>query len=171
MSSDDNPSPPVRLVAYDPRWPSLFELERGELKRVLATWLVGSIEHVGSTAVPGLIAKPIIDVMVGVESLSASEPAEDVLQEHGYRYSEYKTDQMHWFCKPSFARRTHHLHLIPFESPLWNERLAFRDLLRRDQSIAREYAALKLELAGKFEFDREAYTDAKYPFIRRVLDP
>jgi GrpB-like predicted nucleotidyltransferase (UPF0157 family) len=105
-----------------------------------------------------------------VESLSASEPAKSALEEHGYRYAEYKTDQMHWFCKPSFAVRTHHLHLVPFQSSLWNERIAFRDLLRRDQSIAREYEALKLELASKYEFDREAYTDAKYPFIRRVLD-
>ena len=107
--------------------------------------------------------------MAGVTSLSESEPAKDILRQAGYQYAEYKTDIMHWFCKPSFSLRTHHLHLIPFESPLWHERLAFRNLLRTNSNVAEEYAALKRELARKFEFDREAYTDAKSPFIARAL--
>ena len=76
---------------------------------------------------------------------------------------------MHWLCKPSDAVRTHHLHLVPFGSPLWHDRLAFRDYLRRHPPIAAEYVALKRELAAKYEFDRSAYTDAKEPFVRRVL--
>jgi GrpB-like predicted nucleotidyltransferase (UPF0157 family) len=92
-----------------------------------------------------------------------------VLRHAGYQYAEYKTDVMHWFCKPSFAVRTHHLHLIPYGSPLWHDRLRFRDLLRADSKFAREYAALKLELASRFELDREAYTDGKSPFIDRAL--
>lgn len=87
----------------------------------------------------------------------------------GYRYAEYKTDVMHWFCKPSFEHRTHHLHLIPFESPLWRDRLAFRDALRRSPALADEYAELKASLAQKYELDRDAYTEAKSPFIERVL--
>ena len=67
--------------------------------------------------------------------------------------------------------RTHHLHLVPYGSSLWRERLAFRDRLRGDAGLAAEYAALKLELAERFELDREAYTDAKEPFVRRVLAP
>jgi len=165
----DAPAAPIHLVPHDRGWPAQFEAERRELERVIGQWIAGGIEHVGSTAVPGLAAKPVIDIMVGVESLVASEPAKQALRGIGYQYAAYKTEVMHWFYKPSLSHRTHHLHLVPFESVLWHERLAFRDLLRRDPQIAREYEALKLELAKKFEFDRDAYTDAKYPFIQRVL--
>jgi GrpB-like predicted nucleotidyltransferase (UPF0157 family) len=72
-------------------------------------------------------------------------------------------------CKPSPAFRTHHLHLVPFRSPLWVERLAFRDCLRRDPAVAAEYARLKRDLARRYECDREAYTEAKGPFVRQVL--
>lgn len=146
-----------------------FGREKELLETLLAPWRRGPIEHVGSTAVAGLCAKPVIDVMVGVVSLTVSLPVKDVLRDAGYQYSEYKTDVMHWFCKPSFAFRTHHIHVIPFESPLWNARLKFRDALRADPALRAEYAALKLELAKRFEFDREGYTDAKTPFIERVL--
>jgi GrpB-like predicted nucleotidyltransferase (UPF0157 family) len=160
---------PVEVVPYDPHWIAAFEQEKQILEALLAPWRRGPIEHVGSTAVVGLCAKPVIDVMVGVGSLAESLPAKDVLRDDGYQYSEYKSDVMHWFCKPSFAFRTHHLHLVPFESPLWHERLRFRDTLRDDPAVRAEYAALKLELAKRFQFDREAYTDAKSPFIERVL--
>jgi GrpB-like predicted nucleotidyltransferase (UPF0157 family) len=160
---------PVHVVPYDPSWVDKFEAEKSSLAMLLAPWRSGPIEHVGSTAVVGMWAKPVIDIMVGVVSLAQSEPAKDVLARAGYQYAEYKTDVMHWFCKPSFAMRTHHLHLVPFESDLWHERIAFRDLLRADSRLAREYAALKRDLARQFEFDREAYTEAKYPFIARAL--
>jgi len=160
---------PIHLVSYDPSWPGKFQAERGLLETLLAPWRRGSIEHVGSTAVVGLCAKPVIDVMVGVTSLLESEPAKEVLARAGYQYAEYKPDVMHWFCKPSFAMRTHHVHLIPFESQLWRDRLAFRDLLRSDTTWASEYAALKQQLASQFEFDREAYTEGKSPFIARAL--
>jgi len=159
----------VHIVPYDPSWIEKFETEKASLERLLAPWRKGPIEHVGSTAVVGLCAKPVIDIMVGVASIAKSEPAKDILRGVGYQYADYKTDVMHWFCKPSFALRTHHLHLVPFESQLWQERLAFRDLLRTDSGTAEEYSVLKRELARRFEFDREAYTDAKYPFIARAL--
>ena len=159
----------VHVVPYDPSWIDIFESERSFLESLLAPWRKGPIEHVGSTAVVGLWAKPIIDIMVGVTSLSESDPAKETLRQVGYQYAEYKTDVMHWFCKPSFAMRTHHLHLVPFESALWHERVAFRNLLRTNSKVAEEYAALKRELARRFEFDREAYTNAKYPFIMRAL--
>jgi GrpB-like predicted nucleotidyltransferase (UPF0157 family) len=159
----------IHVVPYDPNWVARFEDEKALLEILLAPWRRGPIEHVGSTAVPGLCAKPVIDVMVGVASLAESEPAKAALRNAGYQYAEYKTDVMHWFCKPSFAMRTHHLHLIPYGSPLWHDRLRFRDLLRTDAALAADYAALKLDLARKFECDREAYTEAKSPFIARIL--
>jgi GrpB-like predicted nucleotidyltransferase (UPF0157 family) len=160
---------PVRIVPYDPAWPTLFEKERALLEGFLARWLAGPIEHVGSTAVPGLAAKPVIDIMAAVESLAASRPAIAALADIGYVYFPYQPEQKHWFCKPSAAFRTHHLHLVPFASRWWNERLAFRDYLRRDRVTAKEYAELKQQLAKQHEFDREAYTEAKGPFIQRIL--
>lgn len=159
----------VHISTYDPAWPSLFEAERELLAYALKPWLVGPIEHVGSTAVSGLPAKPVIDIMAGVESLDASREAISVLQDIGYQYAPYRADVMHWFCKPSPAFRTHHLHLVPYLSQLWSERLAFRDCLRSNPTVASEYAELKLRLAEIYRFDRESYTEAKGPFVKRVL--
>jgi len=166
MSSDS----PVQIVPYDAAWPARFEAERRLLLEVMGRWLVdGSIEHVGSTAVPGLAAKPVIDIMAGVESLETSRAAVAVLERHQYCYAAYRTDVMHWLCKPSPALRTHHLHLVPLGSPLWMEQLAFRDYLRTHPDTALEYAALKRRLAEAHRFDREAYTTAKTPFVQRVV--
>lgn len=159
----------VILEEYDSSWPSKFEEEKNHLIAIAGEWHFGSIEHVGSTAVPGMVAKPVIDVMFGVKSLEESKPSIEVLVSHGYEYSPYKTEVMHWFCKPSHAFRTHHLHLIPFESPLWKERIQFRDLLRSDDKVASQYANLKRELAATYKEDREAYTEKKWPFIQQVL--
>ena len=163
------PEEPVRLTPYDPSWPDRFDLERRALEEILHRWLSGPIEHVGSTAVPGLLAKPVIDIMAAVDSLAASRPAIAALVGIGWVHFPYREDVMHWFCKPSPAFRTHHLHLVPFASRLWHERLAFRNLLRGDSTVAAEYAELKRELARRYEFDREAYTEAKGPFVKRVL--
>ena len=159
----------VEIVSYDPAWPSLFQQERALLDAALGEWLAGPIEHFGSTAVPGLAAKPVIDIMAGVESLDGSRAAITAAGGLGYVYYPYRPDVMHWFCKPSAAFRTHHLHLVPLNSRLWIERLAFRDYLREAPAVAAEYSEMKIGLAKQFEFDREAYTDAKGPFIQRVL--
>lgn len=145
---------PIALVDYDPAWPVKFAAEKEVLLGSLRPWLLGSIEHVGSTAIPGLRAKPVIDIMVGVGTLSGSRHAIPVLRELGYNYWPYKADVMHWLCKPSADFRTHHLHLIPLDSAVWQARLAFRDYLRRDASAAAEYSTLKDELAAKHRNDR-----------------
>jgi GrpB-like predicted nucleotidyltransferase (UPF0157 family) len=160
---------PVHIVAYDARWPRAFESERARLLDALGGWLAGPIEQIGSTAVPGLAAKPVIDIMAGVESLEASRPAIAALEAQQYCYAPYRIEVMHWFCKPSPAFRTHHLHLVPVGSRLWNEQLAFRDYLRAHQDVAAEYEALKRRLAEVHRFDREAYTNAKAPFVQRAL--
>ena len=160
---------PVQIVAYDASWPARFEAERIVLSEILRPWLTGPIEHVGSTAVPGMPAKPVIDIMAGVDSLEASRDALPPLRHLGYHWAPYRAEMMHWLCKPSFSLRTHHLHLVPFRSPLWDERLRFRDCLRSTAAVAEEYAALKYHLAEIHRFDREAYTEAKGAFIARVL--
>ena len=143
------PEAPIEVVAYDSAWPARFEAERGLLQAALAPWLAGRIEHIGSTAVPGLCAKPVIDSMAPVHSLDASRPAIAAAVAAGYVYAAYKAELVHWFCK--------------------QQRLALRDALRRSPALAAEYAALKRQLAERFCFDREAYTEAKGPFIERVL--
>lgn len=160
---------PVHIVTYDPAWPALFELEQQHLSRTLRPWIIGPMEHIGSTAVLGLPAKPVIDMMAPVESLDASREALAVLRDLGYQYAPYRADVMHWFCKPSASFRTHHLHLVPYRSLLWTERIAFRDCLRSDAVVAHEYAELKHRLAEAHRSDREAYTEAKGPFIALVL--
>ena len=167
--SNESDSPPVEIIPYDESWPAKFETERALLQKVLAPWLTGTIEHIGSTAVPGLPAKPVIDIMAPVHTLEASRPAIEAAASAGYVYYPYKAEIMHWLCKPSPSLRTHHLHLVPFASPLWEQRLRFRDTLRQNPALAAEYAALKLRLAQQFRLDREAYTEAKTPFVLRVL--
>jgi GrpB-like predicted nucleotidyltransferase (UPF0157 family) len=166
MSNDAS----VHIAPYDQEWPLRFEAERQLLVDAIGAWLVaGSIEHIGSTAIPGLDAKPVIDIMAGVESLDGSRAALPALGRHQYCYAPYRAEVMHWFCKPSPAQRTHHLHLVPLGSPLWIEQLAFRDYLRTHPDVAMEYAALKRRLAETHRCDREAYTKAKAPFVQRVL--
>ena len=160
---------PIEVVDYDPSWPAQFEAERALLQKVLTPWLVGAIEHIGSTAVPTLAAKPTIKIMTPVQTLVVSRAAIKAVCAAGYVYYPYKADVMHWFCKPSPERRTHHLHRVPIGSPLWQQRLAFRNALRTSAALVAEYAALKRQLAEKFRDDRDAYTEAKTPFIQRVL--
>lgn len=160
---------PIRLVSYDPAWPDRFAEERVALELAIGSWATGGIHHVGSTAVPNLEAKPIIDILVGVESLEASRASFDPLTELGYLYAPYLPQEMHWFCKPHPSRRTHHLHLVPTDSSRFRDELAFRDRLRADPEAAAEYMELKRELATRFTGNRDAYTDAKAEFIRSVL--
>jgi GrpB-like predicted nucleotidyltransferase (UPF0157 family) len=159
----------ISVVDYDPEWVKKFESERYFLYSLISDYIEGSIEHVGSTAIVGMVAKPIIDIMVGVKSLDSSVGAIELLSNNSYCYYPYKADVMHWFCKPSPEIRTHHLHLVPYNSHLWLERVAFRDLLRTNSEMASDYGNLKLALAHKYRNDREAYTKKKWPFIQKAL--
>lgn len=159
----------IEVLPYNEDWPQQFEREKNRIAASLKPWIVGGIEHVGSTAVEGLAAKPIIDMMVGVSSLDDSMAAIPVVEALGYHYWPYKPHEMHWFCFPSPAIRTHHLHLVPFDSELWNARLLFRQTLRANHEVAASYATLKKNLARKFRNDREAYTMAKSEFIAQIL--
>jgi GrpB-like predicted nucleotidyltransferase (UPF0157 family) len=160
---------PVRIVPYDPRWPARFEREATLLQEAIGPWIVDRIHHIGSTAVPGLDAKPVIDIMVGVVDLEGSRQCFEPLARNGYQHAPFRAEEMHWFCKPRPGRRTHHLHLVPVDSAPYRDKLAFRDRLREDSRTAAAYAELKQELAGRFPRDREAYTDAKAAFIVSVL--
>ena len=159
---------PVEIVPYDPAWPERFAAER----RRLAGMLPGAeIEHFGSTAVPGLAAKPVVDIIAFVSDLDAPIP---VLVERG-RYSypaEYNAalERRRWLCRPGPERREFHLMLTDSTEEL-ERRLAFRDALRESAELREEYAELKRELAARHRDDREAYTAAKGEFIARVGRP
>ena len=159
----------IIVVDYDPAWPARFASEALLLESAIGPWVTGGIHHVGSTAVPGLAAKPIIDILIGVESLEASRPCIGLVAPLDYRYAEYRTDEMHWFCKPDPAHRTHHLHLVPVGSARLRDELAFRDYLRAHIDRARAYEMLKRELAIRFRQDREAYTAGKSDFVNETL--
>jgi GrpB-like predicted nucleotidyltransferase (UPF0157 family) len=160
---------PIRLVSYDGCWPERFGEERVALEGAIGEWVVGEIHHVGSTAVPGLEAKPIIDILVGVRDLDEARACFHPLAGLDYLYAPYLPEQMHWFCKPDPSHRTHHLHLIPIDSQRYRDELSFRDQLRADPALAESYAALKRELATRYPRDRDAYTGGKSTFISRCL--
>lgn len=156
---------PLEIVDYDSSWPALFEAEAALLAEALGERVVGGIHHVGSTAVPGLGAKPIIDILAGIRDLGDARECIPLVKPLRYRYAPYRKDEMAWFCKPDPDVRTHHLHLVPVDSPRFRAELAFRDRLRGDGAVAAEYEALKRDLATRFRNDREAYTEAKASFV------
>ena len=119
----------IFLVSYDPSWPEKFQKEKKLLEETMGGYITGGIHHVGSTAIPGLSAKPIIDILVGVESLEKSRPCIKILEKINYCYYPYKEKYEHWFCKPSPEHRTHHLHLMVTDSPEFQAKIAFRDYL------------------------------------------
>jgi GrpB-like predicted nucleotidyltransferase (UPF0157 family) len=160
---------PIRIVPHDPRWAARFEQESVALTDAIGEWVDGGVHHVGSTAVPGLAAKPVIDILVGVRSLEESRTCFGRLGELEYLYFPYRSDEMHWFCKPNSNRRTHHLHLAPIDGERFRDELAFRDYLRAHRDVAEEYGELKRRLAQELRHDREAYTEAKGEFIRATL--
>ena len=159
----------ISIAPYDSTWPARFESERNLLEELLTPWLVGPIEHVGSTAVPGMPAKPIIDLMAAIKDLETAQEAIPILETVKYCYAPYRADVEHWFCKPKPSLRTHHLHLVPYNSRLWDEMLIFRDFLRREPATAQRYIDLKRSLAQVHVTDREAYTEGKTAFVLSVV--
>jgi GrpB-like predicted nucleotidyltransferase (UPF0157 family) len=162
----------IVIYDYDPTWPAMFEQERTRLRGVLGSVVI-TIEHVGSTAVPGLAAKPIIDLLVGVRSLAeARSRCIEPLQGLGYTYlSHYESwlsDEM-LFRKGAPGPWTHHVHMMDLSSPRWEEFALIRDYLRHHPEIAAAYANLKRALAVVFGDDIAGFRNAKRPFLQAVL--
>jgi len=161
----------IALEAYDPVWAMRFEQERQRLL-AFAPEVFLDIQHFGSTAVPGLVAKPVVDILAGVASMEAADALVAALLAFGYITSaEFNASlsDRRWLMRHAQGRRTHHLHLVVFGSQVWLERLRFRDVLRADASLAARYAALKQALALQHGQDREAYTEGKTSFVRLGL--
>ncbi len=163
----------VEVRPSDPGWQQAGERERQALEVALAPWLVARVAHIGSTAVPGLAAKPILDLQAGVANLCAAPVIAETLTPSGWHYVTPDLDRRPWrrfFVKVSGDRRIAHLHVMEKDSARWEEQLAFRDALRGDTDLVEAYAALKRELAARHGADREAYTAAKADFIRAALE-
>ena len=165
----------VEIVPYNPRWPALFLREKSHLLSCLPPKLVGRIEHVGSTAVPGMAAKPVIDMLVEVTSLEETRRGIVpilVSQEYDYFWRPTSGDDTPpfyaWFIKRDcLGERTHHIHMVEPHFEHWDW-LLFRDHLISHPKTAGEYRCLKMRLAAVHSHDRAAYSRGKSEFITRV---
>jgi GrpB-like predicted nucleotidyltransferase (UPF0157 family) len=159
----------VQLVPYTPAWASLFEAERVRLQQALGADAL-DIQHIGSTAVPGLAAKPILDLAIAVASEGVVTVCVPRLTDLGYTYRGYRgSDQGHFFDRGSEERLTHYLHMLPIHEPAWWNYLRFRDYLRAQLAVRDAYLRLKQELAARYAEDRAAYTAAKASFVQHTL--
>ncbi|HEY0323990.1 MAG TPA: GrpB family protein [Pyrinomonadaceae bacterium] len=162
----------IVIVEYNPRWPALFEEEKARILGLIHAW-VESVEHIGSTSVPGLGAKPIIDIMVGIRSLADAPECISRLETIGYEYvpkHEAVLPLRRFFHKSATpCARTHHLHMVEPTGEFWERHILFRDALRANPETARQYYELKKALAARFGSDRDSYTDAKTSFIEAVV--
>ena len=166
-------SRPVNIVDYDPEWPDLYEAEKRRILDAVGDVII-RIEHVGSTAVPGIGAKPTIDIMVAVNSLSDAEECIEPLQRIGYEYQpehEAAMPERRFFRRGNPPKEQHyHLHMVKQISDFWKRHLLFRDYLRVHPKAAHDYYELKKKLAHKCGSDREGYTAAKTSFIESVVE-
>jgi len=167
----------ITLAPYDPIWPSLFEHEKTELLTTLPSGIIKRVEHFGSTAVPGLTAKPIIDMLIEVTSLEETKAViVPILEQRGYDYfwrashGESEPPFYAWLIKrdPINHQRTHHLHMVEAHFEQWDS-LLFRNYLIDHPAVAAQYLALKQRLANTFANDREAYTNGKTEFVNQIM--
>lgn len=166
------PNIPVYLVEYDNTWPAQFENEKALILGLLPDRRV-EIEHIGSTAIRPIASKPIIDIMVLIDSIQDAQLYIKLLAQLEYHYHPYGEDifpERRWFCKPNPTDRTHHLHLVERETPFHIDHLLFRDFLQSHSEDAARYESLKQALAAQFPLDREGYTDGKSDFVKSILE-
>jgi len=156
----------VVVVSYDPRWRELFEAEASRLRHSLGETAV-RIEHVGSTAVPGLAAKPVIDIQVSLPALEPTEPYAAPLEELGYGNWRNVHEPDHRFCRDE--PRRHHVHLVVAGGTTESDRPLFRDYLRVNSEVRRSYAELKIAAARSVGHDRDRYASSKEEFIESAL--
>jgi len=162
---------PVSLTDYDPTWPAQFEAERARIEAAFPGTFV-AIEHIGSTAVPGMQSKPLIDMLAGVRTMDDAFALNQSIHRAGYTTSAAVNASLttrQWFMRQSGGHRTHHLHVVVYDSEDWDARVGFRDRLRTDPDLRRRYTDLKEELAERFAEDRESYTEGKSAFIAEAV--
>ena len=161
----------VRLVPYQAGWARLYDTEKARLQGAVGDHVL-DIQHVGSTAIPGTVAKPILDIAVAVRSFEEAYVCVAPIEALGYEYKgENGIPRRHYFVRrdPEAAQTLVHLHMNELDGPDWENQVLFRDYLLAHPEAAAEYNTLKRGLAARFPRDREAYTNGKAPFIERIL--
>ena len=164
-SLDDRFDPAIRIVDYNPRWPALAEAELRRVVRALGE-VAARVEHVGSTAVPGLAAKPIVDLQLSVDRIEPRERYLRSLEQLGYMFVPApESPDRYFFAKPPERPRTHHLHVCTAGSETEFRHLAVRDFLRTHADEAARYAALKRQVVARHPRDRLAYIEGKHAYV------
>jgi GrpB-like predicted nucleotidyltransferase (UPF0157 family) len=159
----------VQVVAYSPDWARLFQDEQARLQQALGA-LALDVQHIGSTAVPGLPAKPILDIGIAVASETDAAASVPLLAALGYTYrGDRGASEGHFFDRGAEDNLTHYLHMLLIASPGWQNYLLFRDTLIAHPAVRDEYAQLKHDLAAAHAEDRAAYTAAKAAFVQQTL--
>jgi GrpB-like predicted nucleotidyltransferase (UPF0157 family) len=160
----------VKVVPYRPAWAEYFRKEKELLLKVVGDEAL-DIRHIGSTSIVGMPAKPIVDILVGLQTLSAVEPFVEDLNLIGYE-DRGNGDELgrRYFVKGAEAKRTHHLNFCELNGSFWIGHVLFRDYLEKHADAAEQYAALKRALADRFPNNRKAYTGGKEEFVRSVLN-
>ncbi|MFI5262971.1 MAG: GrpB family protein [Candidatus Kapaibacterium sp.] len=162
----------IIIKEYDPKWPAIYDSERNQIMEAIGHY-VADIQHIGSTAVPGLAAKPVIDILVGLRRLLDAQdcilPIEGMEYEYVPEFEE-EFPERRYFRKSVNGKRTHQIHMVEIGTDFWKRHLLFRDHLREHPKTAEEYGLLKRALAVTFANDREGYTNSKTPFIQNILD-
>ncbi|MGG0892911.1 GrpB family protein [Cytobacillus horneckiae] len=162
--------PMVKLSEYDSKWEIQFQYEKKRITDVLAAKVVG-IEHIGSTSIGGLVSKPIIDIIIGVEDLNDAPTLVSPLSKIEYEYvPKPELVSRRFFRKGFWGQGICHLHVCEYQSNEWKEKLLFRDYLRSHREAAEAYSLLKQKLASKYQFDRQTYTKKKEPFIKYIIE-
>ncbi|KHF39287.1 GrpB family protein [Halalkalibacter okhensis] len=163
----------IEIVDSDPNWVLKGAQEKARLLALLSSFGINEIQHYGSTSIPNLPAKPIIDLMTKVDTFKQIEELASILESDGWNYVPPHLDGRTWqrfFVKVVNNKRVAHLHILIEGDERWDKHILFRDLLRNNQQFIEDYAILKRSLAKKYNNDREAYTKAKNEFITYVLD-
>ena len=161
--------PIVELQEYNSDWDIQFMREKQRIDRVIGHQIL-AIEHIGSTSVPGLAAKPIIDIMIGISDLDKGLSFVAPLREIDYEYIPLTEIKDRLFFRKGYWRQgTCHMHLCKYNGNEWRDKLLFRDYLRANPKAAAEYVSLKQQLAAKHKYERSAYTKEKGPFIKEIL--
>lgn len=159
----------VTIEEYNSNWSKEFNEEKIKLQDILNDKVI-SIEHVGSTSVEGLGAKPILDIAIGVADLEVVNGFIEPLKKLGYEFVYHKEfPERRFFRKGKWRAGTHHLHFYKFEGENWNNQILFRNYLKNNPDVLKEYHELKVGLANQYRFDRVSYTEAKAPFIKKIL--
>ncbi len=164
-------SEPIILEKYNPEWPDFFIEERVKIEKVLGHLIV-KIEHIGSTAIPGMGGNPTIDILIGVQEKEDAEKCVPLLASIGYvfdpdRHEDYPERKS--LDKQAIGSKIH-LYIVDINSEYWVRHILFRDHLRENPDVAREYNKLKVDLVKKYRYDREAYAKGKAKFIKKIED-